>query len=191
MCCQRFGSEPKPLSRTFTVTRLWICHRLIQNCWLWRSVFEINYIQLSRRLTSLNSIFLFSGSISTLKMSYSLTNYCHLISKLYCREIRRSASLLSHFQQTPSKKAIPIYFLFSCYFLRLSLSCGIHFGLPKEGLQEGYYHGHRWREPLPESPESLTENAEDDILPIRRQFVGDVDLPESASTPSCSAFARH
>jgi hypothetical protein len=41
-------------------------------------------------------------------------------------------------------------------------------------------------EPLPESPESLTENAENDILPIRRQFVGEVDLPESGSTLSCS-----
>ncbi|KAF8812328.1 beta subunit of ribonucleotide reductase [Phlegmacium glaucopus] len=34
-------------------------------------------------------------------------------------------------------------------------------------------------ERLPQSPESLTQDAEDDILPIRRKFVGDVGLPES------------
>ena len=31
----------------------------------------------------------------------------------------------------------------------------------------------------PPTPESLNEEPEDDILPIRRKFVGDVDLPES------------
>lgn len=41
-------------------------------------------------------------------------------------------------------------------------------------------------EPLPQSPESLTGNVEDNILPIRRKFVGDVDLPESMSTSSRS-----
>ena len=33
----------------------------------------------------------------------------------------------------------------------------------------------------PPTPESLNEESEDDILPIRRKFVGDVDLPESMS----------
>ena len=31
----------------------------------------------------------------------------------------------------------------------------------------------------PPTPESLNEEPEDDILPIRRKFEGDVDLPES------------
>ena len=34
----------------------------------------------------------------------------------------------------------------------------------------------------PPTPESLTEEPEDDILPIRRKFVGDVDLPECMYT---------
>jgi len=43
-------------------------------------------------------------------------------------------------------------------------------------------------ERLPHPLQSLTEDAQDDILPIRRKFEGDVDLPESMSNLSWLFF---
>lgn len=67
-----------------------------------------------------------------------------------------SNSLLS-LEQTPSKKAA-------------AALAALTFDLPKEVIND---------DRLSQSPASLTEEVEDDILPIRRKFVGDVDLPES------------